>query len=395
MLINEFDLLDELARTHEQLGRTDDAILALARLNAARIRTRPDGTDESLAEMTSLIRKSDGVKKLPAAAALAALTPPPAPASKPPRGRPPETAGSPFEWLATNLGEFGLGPTYVADLARLPDGRWVAVIAAGTRLYTATSRDLTTWDRPQLVPATVVGNNIDAAITVDDRGEVWLAWFSNRLSLESQGSGGYLLWLAHSADLRTWSPPRSITAETGSGWPLGTMQWLRVGREYRLSWRTAAATVPSPERLTRLEPLAMPEDKHLWPLDPHVGRDAAGRFHLVANNFGRGVVYASSADGKSWSDLRPIVAPVPDRSVGGSPHLFLDGDRIALLYQDVAGVSLRRGKLADLTALSAPVAVGPVPGARWHRVGDHVVGFAGGDWPWLVRAKATDVLDGP
>ncbi|HEY1375315.1 MAG TPA: hypothetical protein VGF55_00890, partial [Gemmataceae bacterium] len=393
-LLSEFDILDELARTLERLGRTDDAILTLARLNAARLRTRGDGTDESLADLSRLIQTSPAVRQLPTAAALVALTPPPVPKPRPARERPAADADSPFEWVPTNLGDFGLGPVSVRDFARLPDGRWVAALTAGPRLFTATSRDLVTWDRPRSLPASTVGNNLDPAITVDDAGTVWVAWFSNRLSLEPQGSGGYTLWLAHSADLAAWAPPRAVAADTGSGWPLGTLHWLRVGRDFRLSWRAAAATAPAPARITRLKPIAIPSDKQAWLLDPHVSRDAAGRLHMVVNDALRGIVYATSGDGTAWSEPRFLVRKPPNSPFGGEPHLFIDGDRAALICQDGTAASVRHGKLADLPALSPPIAIGQVSGTRWHRVGEQVVGFAGGEWPCLLRAKAADVFGG-
>jgi hypothetical protein len=400
-LINEFDLLEELAVTQQRLGRPDDAILTLARLNATRIRSRDDGIDESLAQMTRLIQQSAAVQKLPAAMALATLTPAPAPVEAKPRQphtRPTKNADTPFEWVATNLGDFKLGSIAVRDQARLPDGRWVATLTIGQRVYVATSRDLQTWDAPLPVPASIIGNNIDPAITVDNRGVVWLAWFSNRLSLDTRGSAGYTLWLAHSSDLKTWSPPRAIPANTDSGWPLGAMHWLRVGDDFRLSWRTAMATAASPAQITGLSPISLPQDRNLWFLDPHVTRDPAGQFHMVAHDMSRGVVYATSADGKSWSEAVLVVGKEPNSSGGGQPHLFVDGPRVALIYQDRYDTVLRRGTLADLHSakLSPPVALGAAEaspaGCRWQRVDDQIVGFTGGESPWLLRAKVADVF---
>jgi hypothetical protein len=399
MLINEFEILDDLAQLQEQLNRPDDAILTLARLNAARLHTRNDGINESLSRMSALIQKSPAVRKLPNAAALVALIPPPAPSPAPapkksrlPEGRPPNNTASPFEWVPTNLGDFDFGPMAVRDLAKLPDGRWVAALTAGSRVLIATTRDFITWHSPRPHPASIIGNNIDPAITVDDRGEIWLAWFSNRLSLDPRGSGGFALWLAHSADAKTWSAPRAIAADTG-GWPLGTMQWLPIAGQFRLSWRAASATAPSPALITRFDPIDMHKPERMWPMNPKVTCDSAGRFHLVLNDFFSGITYAASADGKSWSEPLLLVAKKQNGPQGGEPQLLIDGNRVALIHQDGFGVNLRRGVLSDLLNLSPAIQISTSEAdIRWHRAGDQIIGFSSGEAPWLLRANVKDVF---
>jgi hypothetical protein len=401
-ILNEFDVLEDLARTQEQLGRIDDAILTLARLSNALLHTRDDGVDESLAQMSRLMQKSAAIGETPDAVKLIALTPPPAPKDARKAATPPgHDADSPFEATLTNLGEFGLGAMDVRDLAKLVDGRWIAALSCGTRVMLATSSDLVRWDAPQALAMNALANNIEPAMVVDDDGVLWLAWFSNRLSLQPRSSGGYQLWLAHSADAgKTWSAPRAIAADTG-GWPMGSLSWSRIddGRQFRLSWRAACAVAASPAQITKVEPIGMSKPQQMWPMGPQVVReDGGGRFHLVVSDFMRGVTYAVSEDGKQWSEPQVIVEQEPNRTPLGEPRIFLDGKRIALIYQGYNTSYLRCGTLGEapgaaptLTDKLRTISAGAC-GTAWRRIGDEIVGFVGGESVWILRAKTTDVL---
>jgi hypothetical protein len=397
-ILNEFDVLEDLARTQEQVGRTDDAILTLARLSDAMLHTRDDGVDEMLAQMSRVMMKSAAIGQVPDAVKLIALTPPP-PKEAPKAPAPPgHDADSPFVATLTNLGEFGLGAMDVRDLAKLRDGRWIAALSCGTRVMLATSGDLVRWDAPKALPMNALANNIDPAIVVDDDGVLWLAWFSNRLSLHPRSSGGYQLWLAHSADAgKTWSAPRAIAADTG-GWPMGSLCWSRVdeGPQFRLSWRAACAVAASPAQITKLEPIDMSKPQQMWPMGPQVVREdgGGGRFHLVVSDFTRGVAYAVSEDGKKWSEPQVIVEQEPNRTPFGEPRLMIEGKRVALIYQGYNTSYLRAGTLGDSLLLDGkPIAISAgASGTSWRRIGDEVVGFVGGESVWILRAKVGDVF---
>jgi hypothetical protein len=404
-ILNEFDVLEDLAATQAQLGRIDDAILTLARLSNAMLHTRDDGVDESLAQMSRLMQKSAAIGQTPEAAKLIALTPLPAVRKKAPAApTPPEhDADSPFGATMTNLGKFSLGAMDVRDLAKLADGRWIAAISCGPRVMIATSGDLVHFDAPRALAMNALANNVEPAIIVDDDGVLWLAWFSNRLSLHPRSSGGYQLWLAHSADAgKTWSPPRAIAADTG-GWPMGSLCWSRVdeGRQFRLSWRAACAIAASPARITKLDAIDMSKPQQMWPMGPQVVReDGGGRYHLVVSDFTRGVAYAVSEDGKRWSEPQVVVEQEPNRTPFGDPRMFLDGKRIALIYQEYNASYLRSGTLGDGPAAAPPVLADKpitisagVCGTAWRQIGDEIVGFVGGgESVWILRAKAADVL---
>jgi hypothetical protein len=398
-LLNEFDVMEELARTQENLGRVEEAILTLARLSNAYLHTRDDGVEEALAGMTRLIEKSPDIGAMAGAGELVKLTPAPVMAGVVEKKTEAfVNAASPFVWTRTNLGEFKLGAVAVRDFARLADGRWIAVLTAGSRVYTATSRDLVTWDAPLLLPHNGLGNNVEPAVIVDDRGVIWLAWFNNRLSLQPRSSAGYVLWLTHSADGKIWSAPRAISADTG-GWPMGSLHWLRTGDgQFRLSWRAASATAASPGEIVTLSAIEMFVPDRMWPMDPQVGRDDGGQLHMVMDDRMRGVTYANSADGRKWSEPIVLVDKNANRAGMEGPALLIDGRRAALIYQIVSESFLRRGSLEKLSVLEPPVQIGgggaSTGGTRWARVGEEVMGFAGGETVWVLRGKVGDVFGG-
>jgi hypothetical protein len=132
MILNEFDVMEELARTQEKSGQADEAILTLARLCTAYLHTRDDGVDEALANMTRLIEKSPKIAAMAGAGELVKLTPAPVAVAKVAQTTEAfVNAASPFAWTRTNLGDFKLGAVAVRDFARLADGRWIGALAAG------------------------------------------------------------------------------------------------------------------------------------------------------------------------------------------------------------------------------------------------------------------------
>ncbi|MDB5319150.1 MAG: repeat-like domain, partial [Phycisphaerales bacterium] len=355
--------------------------------------TRGDGVEEALGTMTRLIEASPAVGVMAGAGELVKLTPTPVVVvAGQTKSEAFVNAASPFVWTRTNLGDFKLGAIAVRDFARLPDGRWIGALTAGGRVYTATTRDLVTWDAPRELPLNGIGNNVEPALIVDGKGVVWLAWFNNRLSLNPRSSGGYQLWLASCADGRTWSAPRAIGADTG-GWPMGALHWLRTADgHFRLSWRAASATAVGPSEITKLSAIQMFVPERLWPMDPQVVQEDGGRFHMVLDDRMRGVTYANSEDGRKWSEPVVLVEKIPNGPGMETPALLIDGRRAALIYQVGAESFLRRGLLSELMNMGAPVQIGGGGVARWARVGEEVVGFVGGETPWVLRGKVADVV---
>jgi hypothetical protein len=344
--------------------------------------------------MTRLIEASPTVAAMAGAGELMKLTPAPvAVFAEPRKSEAFVNAASPFAWTRTNLGDFKLGAVAVRDFAQLPDGRWIGALTAGGKVYTATTRDWVTWDAPRELPHNGIANNVEPALTVDARGVVWLAWFNNRMSLNPRSSGGYQLWLTSCADGKTWSGPRAIGADTG-GWPMGALHWLRTADgHFRLSWRAAAATAVGPGEITTLSAIQMFVPQQLWPMDPHVVQNDGGRYHMVLDDRMRGVTYSSSEDGRKWSEPVVLVEKTPNGPGMETPALLVDGRRAALIYQVGTATFLRRGLLSELKNLGDPVQIGggsAVP--RWARVGEEVVGFVGGETPWVLRGRVADVF---
>jgi hypothetical protein len=378
------------------LGRNDDAILTLARLSNAFLHTRDDGVENSLAEMSRLIPQSEAAGKNADAMALVKLTPPTVTARPIRKAALDLAAGSPFKATETNLASFKLGAMAIGDLAKMTDGRWIAAMNIGPRIYTATTRDLVMWDAPVLLPHNGIANNTDPTMTVDAKGEIWLAWFSNRLSLQPRSSGGYQLWLTHSADGKSWSSPRAISADTG-GWPMGAMQWLKDGNgAFRLLWRSASATATSPEEISKVEAIDIHRPERMWPMDPCVAQDFEGRYHMVFNDVLQGITYSRSDDGKKWSDPVLLVETKPNSAGLSSPQLLIDGEQVAVVYQAWNESVLRRGKIGDISNLGAPVRIGGTGmGRRLVRDAHDVIGFSTGEAAWVLRAKMADVVGTP
>jgi len=108
---------------------------------------------------------------------------------------------SPFATTLTNLRHFSAHLTASSSMVRLSDGRWLVAFTsdagrggdAPPRIMLSTSEDLVTWTTPWPLSRNSVFANRAPSLVVDERGTIWLAWFSNRLHLERQSSSGYRL----------------------------------------------------------------------------------------------------------------------------------------------------------------------------------------------------------
>ena len=117
-----------------------------------------------------------------------------------------------------------------------------------------------------------------------------------------------------------------------------------------------AAAADSPAAIRRLDPISIDREdgQCLW--TPSVAFGDDGRMHMVFDDFGRGIYYAHSTDGRQWAKpVRLIGGEEPDS--GKDPQLLLKGDRAAILYQTNKGGWLARGTLGPEPAFGAPVKI--------------------------------------
>lgn len=393
-LLNEVLILEELAKLQEGLGKVEEAVLTLARMNSALLRLRPDGVEEGMTALARLLGQSAAGDSAEAAA-IVTMAPPARPEGVARAERAPAVE-APFKAVATNLGSFDLGPLAVADLVKLEDGRWWAVLSAGPRLYTAFSRDLVMWEAPLPVAMHPLANNIEPAAMREGDGTLWLTWFANPFSLQPRSSGGYQLWITSTRDGRAWTPVRTIACDSGSGWPPGKLQWLKMGEgRFRLSWRAVAGTAESPAAIRALSPLTIKPFEAPWPMDPWVVPAAGGGLEMVYQENTKGLAYAAAADGVTWSDPALILRTVPNRTTPGSPQLFQERGRRAIFYQHDGISWMMRGGGERAGEWAAPVRIARPGVERWVQSGDEVVGFTPGMWPFLVRGRLGDAVEVP
>ena len=303
---------------------------------------------------------------------------------------------SPFKSSLTALGHFNYHPLARSCLARLADGRWLAAwCGTGSKIMLSTSKDLLTWAKPYPLPLNSVFKNIAPALLTDTDGTVHLAYFSNRLHLETSSSAGYLMWLTSSKDGRTWSPPRVVQTGSPAGWPLGSSQMLRTGDgRYWIFWRRHAASGKSLADIRRLSRIKMDVPGDVNPWSPHVALDDKGGMHMVFDNFRRGIDHSVSADGTKWS--APKLLLPADSPQGQHPQLIVRGGRAALIYETNEGaflrsMALKTGKLGPAVKITNHVV--PLAGSRLTVTPDgQVVILAGTDTVWVLRAPLEDVL---
>lgn len=305
---------------------------------------------------------------------------------------------SPFQSQVTNLRRFGRSYSADPNLVRLVDGRWLVAFCRDYRnILISTSDDGVRWDEPLPLPFNAVCQTIAPSLFVDDDRTIWLAYFSNRLELESAGSGGYRLWLTSTRDGRDWSVPRPLEIGGFGGWPVGSVRLARHpdGR-YWMFWRDLAGSAESLDELTGLMTLGLNRKHKLDVRSPHVTIDRNGVFHMAITNRRREIRYCRSTDGRQWSEPQKLVEDV--RAMEDA-QLFVSGNRAALLYETRDGSFLRRGTIAEAPVLGDPIKIAhrsaTLFGSKAHLTpdGDMLI-LAGQDTIWLMRAKIKDVLSG-
>lgn len=308
---------------------------------------------------------------------------------------------SPFQWSLTKLRHFDTHPPAAASIAPLPDGRWLAAYAAnGAQIMLSASRDLTEWESPWPLPHnSALFKNISPTLLADEKGNVHLTYFSNRLYLDGfESSAGYRMWMARSRDGRSWSAPRPIPAGVIGGWPINPVCMLRgpKGRHW-MFWGDRAASAATPADIAELRPAGLPKVANLHVCNTHVAIDPTGRMHMVFDNFGRGIHYTHSANGADWAMPICLAQKIPGRSVSHG-QLILHRGRARLIYSRSGGAYLcpmvlgERAKLAPAVKIANHVV--PLNGSRACLTPDgRAVLFAGTDTVWALAAK-TDQLFG-
>jgi len=306
---------------------------------------------------------------------------------------------SPFKSSLTALRDFSDHLAARSCMARLADGHWLAAwCGTGKKIMLSTSKDLLTWAKPYPLPFNSVFDNIAPALLADADGTLHLAYFSNRLHLETSGAAGYLMWLTSSKDGRAWSAPRIMQTDPHDVWPLGAAQMLRTGDgRCWIFWRNYVASGKSLTDIRRLSPIKMDVPDGVFPCSPHVTFDAKGQMHMVFDSSGRGIYHSVSADGAKWSApklLLPAAGPKGERV--SHPQLIVRGGRAALIYETKKGgflrsMALKTGELGPAVKITNHVV--PLSGSRLTVTPDgQVVILAGADTVRVLQAPLEDVL---
>ena len=304
---------------------------------------------------------------------------------------------SPFKSSPTPLRKFGSDWEARPGLARLADGRWLAVWSTNEKIMLATAnKDLTKWDEPRPLPTNEIFRNVSPAVLVDAKGVIHIAYFSDRLETflpRAAHSARFTLWLVRSTDGVKWTRPRpvAVAGALGRGSNAGGVQMFRGPKgKYWLFWCNYAESAYSVDEIREIKPIFMsvPSRIHVW--DPKVAVDADGKFHMAFDNFDNSVHYTTSTDGWNWSVPLILVDKAAD------PQLIINKGRFALIYKGRGGSFLRRGSLDKPLQLSKPVKITshtvPLSGSRAAVTSKgEVLLLAGRDTTWLLRARLTDL----
>ena len=278
---------------------------------------------------------------------------------------------SPFRWQLTTLRGLSQHPPSRAQVVRRRDGQWFAAYGSDSKILLSTSRDGATWEKPWELPHGAIFDRIEPTLHVDRQGTLWVAFFSNRLGWEPPSTGGYTLWLTHSADGRAWSAPRPLLPggpsrrstkpwpELGGqgGWPMCSAHIAEApdGRAW-LFWRGHVASADSLANLREFGRLEVEGKKRPRITDTFVAVAPDGRLHMVFESWGSGIHYTTSKDGLRWAAPELLV-----EQEGGSrttnAQLILDGERAALIYETSKGAWLCRGQVEPKPKFGKPIKI--------------------------------------
>jgi len=306
---------------------------------------------------------------------------------------------SPFRWRQLDL-ELAAGGanTPCLSIQRLGGGGYLAVWSgADNKILSATSKDLVRWSRPAPLPFNSVFDNIAPGTYGDADGSVWLAFFSNRLNLQTSSSAGYTLWITNTRDGNTWAVPRRIEVQTIEGWPLNPPAMLAAPDGSRwIFCRNRAASADSLDRITRLERMELPavngNQLNMW--NPQIFHDGK-RFHLACDNFGDGIYHMTSTSGMNWTEPHLLVAKIEGAETG-RPQLIRAGERWLLLY---AGGGTWCLETVDLGGNPFPAGQGmkvssglvPLAGVKPLLADGKVFFIAGENTAWLLEADLKEL----
>ena len=306
---------------------------------------------------------------------------------------------SPFRWTPVALDPAGPGRLSLAPLA---DGAWLAAwCAADSRIMTARSRDLVAWEKPEALPFNSIFANVEPATYAARDGTVWLAWFAKRFALPDASTGGYTLFLTSTRDGRAWTPPRPVSIPMVDGWPLSPAQLMETkDGKCRIGWRAYAGSGASFAEVRELAAIAVDKllEKKLVLWNPHVSQDEKGLFHMVFDNFGRGIHHTTSADGVAWREPAEWVEGRGDISLSDAQLILRDGQAVLVWSANTgtyaAPVRFDVPPLRAGSGLKITNHVVPMNGSRLTLTKDgEAVFLAGKDSLWLLRAKLSDLLD--
>ena len=151
--------------------------------------------------------------------------------------------------------------------------------------------------------------------------------------------------------------------------------------------------------IRRLDPVTIEHEggKRLNVWNPHVTVDDDGRYHMVFDDFGRGVYHTTSKDGWNWGLPKPLVEASPRRPVR-RPQLIQRGARAVLMYETTGGayvVPARLGGPAHKPWVGRKITSHTIPlhGSRLTLTADgRVLLLAGGETSWLLSARLRDLL---
>lgn len=316
---------------------------------------------------------------------------------------------SPFATTLTNLRHFSEHPLARSSMVRLPDGRWLVAYTSNEgrgagvplKIMLSTSKDFVTWEKPWPLSHNSIFLNKTPSLLVDEKGIIWLAWFSNRLHLARTSSAGYRLWLAHSRDGKTWSRPMPV--DCGSDGPESGAQMARGPKgKYWMFVGGRAVSADSPGGFMRLSPITVDGRDSKRIRTPHVVWDSENRMHMVYADWINTIWHATSQDGKQWTNPMLIV-PKEEGRIVANPQLILDGKRVGVVYENNSGAWLLRSMLnasgKSLGGTSAPIKIThhviPLQGSRLSLTPDgRVVVLAGTDTVWLLHGELDKILRG-
>jgi len=306
---------------------------------------------------------------------------------------------SPFRSGSTDLRGIGSVSWWMActnSLARLPDGRWLlAGSGRDEKIRLVESKNLVDWGPPRPLPLNSAFRNHAARLFVDDKGLIWLAWFSDRLQVETASwHSRYRLWLSSSREGRTWSLPRPIGMDpTGEDWPPDPVSIVRGPKgKIWIYWRNLAGHADSLGGISTLDPIDMPGS---WSRmrNTHVAVDAAGTRHMLCDRK-LGIAYSRSDDGQTWT--RPVTLVQKPR--GGHAwrgQLVIGKDGACMIYERDKGARMCSVALGEAAVLGTTVKITgeqtPLNAMRlcWTKDG-RAVFLAGADTACLLQAKADD-----